>query len=303
VTRLEREGRVLWRKKMTAHHDAELRPDGKLAVLTFARHRIPGIHPEVDTRDDQVTLLDPDTGEVVGGFGFLDAVAGREAVFPPQAVGVSDQGGAPWVDLFHSNALEWMREEELFGTHPLYSRQHVLVTFRNQDRIAIFDAAFATVIWSWGGKDLDGPHDAQLLPSGNILLFDNGLARGWSRAVEVDPRTRTIVWSWEAHPRLSFSTASKGSVQRLPNGNTLLAESDRGRAIEVSPSGDVVWEFLCPHRVGTGERAAIVRMRWVDQTKVDLWLQKVASSRGLSRRSRKRYSCWWRGSPLHDSPG
>jgi hypothetical protein len=41
-----------------------------------------------------------------------------------------------------------------------------------------------------------------------------------------------------------------GAATRLPNGNTLATESDRGRAIEVTPDGDTVWEYLNPKRAG-----------------------------------------------------
>ncbi len=99
-----------------------------------------------------------------------------------------------------------------------------------------------------------------MLEDGHILLFDNGLGRGWSRAVEMDPVSGKITWEYRASPPESFYTASKGSVQRLANGNTLLAESDKGVAFEVTTAGEVVWRFICPHKVERGERAAIVRM-------------------------------------------
>ena len=41
-----------------------------------------------------------------------------------------------------------------------------------------------------------------------------------------------------------------GTAQPLANGNILIAESDRGRAIEVTTDGDIVWEFYNPHRAG-----------------------------------------------------
>jgi hypothetical protein len=36
----------------------------------------------------------------------------------------------------------------------------------------------------------------------------------------------------------------------LWNGNTLITESENGRAIEVTRGGRVVWEFNSPHRAG-----------------------------------------------------
>jgi len=41
-----------------------------------------------------------------------------------------------------------------------------------------------------------------------------------------------------------------GAADRLPNGNTLITESDGGRAFEVTQQAEVVWEFYNPHRAG-----------------------------------------------------
>jgi hypothetical protein len=37
---------------------------------------------------------------------------------------------------------------------------------------------------------------------------------------------------------------------RLPNGNTLVSESDSGRAFELTPEKEIVWEYLNPQRAG-----------------------------------------------------
>jgi hypothetical protein len=36
-------------------------------------------------------------------------------------------------------------------------------------------------------------------------------------------------------------------AQRLPNGNTLITEGMHGRIFQVTPSGEVVWEYLTPY--------------------------------------------------------
>jgi len=35
----------------------------------------------------------------------------------------------------------------------------------------------------------------------------------------------------------------------MPNGNTLIVESEPGRVFEVAPDGEIVWEFVSPHRL------------------------------------------------------
>jgi hypothetical protein len=49
-------------------------------------------------------------------------------------------------------------------------------------------------------------------------------------------------------------------VQRLPNGNTLITESDRGYVHEVTPEKETVWRFANPDVNEEGKRMAIWRM-------------------------------------------
>ena len=55
-----------------------------------------------------------------------------------------------------------------------------------------------------------------------------------------------------------FYSRKIGSNQRLPNGNTLIVESWGGRAFEVAPDGQIVWEFFSPHRAGETEELIAV---------------------------------------------
>ncbi|MBN2448347.1 MAG: aryl-sulfate sulfotransferase [Phycisphaerae bacterium] len=272
IMRQDWDGNIIWKQSFNSHHDIELTPDGNLVALTFIRRLVPQIHPTVPTRDDQITLLRPD-GTFIRSLSMINAISSNPSAFPMQPVKPSTLGGAPWMDLFHSNAIEWMHHANLFDKSPLYASDNILVCFRHQNRIAIFSWTGQAVVWSWGADELMGPHDAQVLENGHITVFDNGLGRGYSRAVELDPLTGKVVWEYKADPPSSFYTASKGSMQRLPNGNTLLAESDRGRAFEITPEGECVWEFISPHRINEHERAAIVRMKRYPHSYIDTILE------------------------------
>jgi hypothetical protein len=100
-----------------------------------------------------------------------------------------------------------------------------------------------------------------VLPSGNILVFDNGLGREWSRVVEMDPIARKIVWDYKAPEPGTFYTPAQGSSQRLPNGNTLITSSDQGKAFEVAPQGDVVWQFQNPNLSKSRKSIVMSRVR------------------------------------------
>ena len=79
-----------------------------------------------------------------------------------------------------------------------------------------------------------------MLANGRILIFDNGRYRGWSRVIELNPQTMAIEWQYRKE---GFYTLSQGYVQRLENGNTLVTESERGRAFEITREGEIVWEY------------------------------------------------------------
>jgi len=85
------------------------------------------------------------------------------------------------------------------------------------------------------------PHTVQRLEDGHTLIADGGIAhrdparRGTrSRVIEVDEAGNTV-WTFETDINWIHS------AQRLPNGNTLIADTGNDRVIEIDPSGNIVW--------------------------------------------------------------
>jgi hypothetical protein len=58
--------------------------------------------------------------------------------------------------------------------------------------------------------------------------------------------SRQIVWSYSPKASHGMTSHIGGSVQRLPNGNTLICSDTEGHIIEVTPDGDAVWEYINP---------------------------------------------------------
>lgn len=99
------------------------------------------------------------------------------------------------------------------------------------------------------------PHDIRRINNRNITLFDNG---DWhnpphSRGVEYEldevGKTATLVWEYRQDPDI-YSRAM-GSMQRLPNGNSLIGwgfASINGDPVltEVHPDGTVAFELFFP---------------------------------------------------------
>lgn len=285
VARFAWDGGLRWKRSIGAHHDVEVLSDGRILALVMEPRRIPAVDPDVDVRDDFVVELDGDGRErarhsihdwLAGGpaaFAFGDVAAHLEATNAERRDGVRD-----YVDLLHTNSIDPIELPSLVGTSPLHRADSWLLTSRHQDTIAIVGAEGGGLRFAWGRGVLDGPHDASWLANGRLLVFDNGLGRNWSRVVEVDPQAREIVWEYRGSPPESFYTASRGSAQRLPNGNTLVSNSGEGQAFEITPEGEIVWEFWNPERNQKGRRATLGRMRWLDPRWVDPLLARDRSA-------------------------
>jgi hypothetical protein len=260
LLRMSWDGSVVWRRGISAHHDAEVTPDGSIAALTFHFRSIPTVSEEHRVKDHRITLLTQD-GEVIEEHSLYDLLCSDPDVFTCRPVAPKTQKSEAFIDLLHANSVEFMRRPHLADRHPIYAPTNVLVSFRHQDAIAIFDWKHKRLVWAWGPDRISAQHDATVLENGNILLFDNGIDRSWSRVLELDPLSEEIVWEYKAPDPRQFFSLRKGSSQRLPNGNTLVANSDSGEAFEVTPDGGVVWRFLNPNADERGNRATIVRIQ------------------------------------------
>lgn len=273
LLRLSWDGNVIWNVDVSAHHDVEVTPRNQILTLTEDSRKRP-IHRRLEILDAMLMLLSHD-GEVVEELSLYETLITAPDVLKLEVKGVKRlrREGKRIIDLLHANSIEWMRHKHLEPRDPLYSASNVLISMRHQNAVAIIDWDSKRLVWAWGPGEILGPHDARMLENGNILLFDNGLKRKWSRVIEVNPLTRKIVWEYKAPTPTDFYTATRGGCQRLPNGNTLITDSNSGRVFEVTPDGEIVWEFLSPHLNEENHRATIVRMKRYEPAFIDRILQ------------------------------
>jgi outer membrane protein assembly factor BamB len=162
-------------------------------------------------------------------------------------------------DWAHTNTVEVLPDNALAKKDSRFRKGNVLFSMRNVDTIGVIDKETGEVVWAWGPGVLDKQHMPTMLENGNILVYDNGTARKYTRILEIAPATGEIVWEYRSDPPESFFSPTRGSNQRLPNGNTFIAESDSGRLFEVTPEGEIVWEFLNPDLTKAGKRMPLYR--------------------------------------------
>ena len=108
-------------------------------------------------------------------------------------------------DPLHTNAVNVVGAE-FAASHPFAEEGDLLLSFRELNAVGIVRPETEELVWATRGPWL-GQHDADPLPNGNILLFDNyggyQSEAGISRVIEFSPQTGEIAWTYggsDAHP-------------------------------------------------------------------------------------------------------
>jgi len=284
------DSRPLWEKRCAAHHDLAPAPDGSLYAIV-RDHRI---YRRMRVWFDAIVHLTAEGDElrrwstfdhlaelkaVLDTRSFLDTVldsalagrprTGKEATDIKAAVAKERYD----FDYFHINTISLLPETPLGRRDNRFREGNLLICLRNVNQIAILEKGSYRVLWAWGEGRLQWPHHPTMLKDGRILVFDNGIGRKYSRVMELNPVTEQIVWTYAAPQPEDFFSPARGSTQRLANGNTLVCESDRGRAFEITPAGEMVWLWLNPDREG-GRRRTVYRMMRLPHEAVDPLLHR-----------------------------
>jgi hypothetical protein len=273
LAKLDWDSKLLWKRDLFTHHDLTVGESGEIWVLVHDFAEIPFGDGKIPILDDYIVALSPE-GEVLRKVSIFELFGDvvKKSRFEAIARVMSETGREAieekrsLLDLFHTNSLERL-DRDIGG---MKTRGDFLICSKHIDLVSIVDLETNRVEWSWGAGQLQGPHQPSVLRNGNIMIFDNGTKRKYSRLIEVDPATNEIVWQYTAEPPESFYTATRGGAQELPNGNILVTESDAGRVFEITRDGRTVWEFYNPdlQKAGKFLRGAIYRMVRLDESAV-----------------------------------
>lgn len=258
--------RLLWSRSNEYHHDFAVGPSGEIHTFSEQIGPLAYLGREVPIADQWLTTLGPD-GEVRRRIHLqpllrdrIDPARLRAVLTLFRTAGPESDPYREASDVFHPNSVELLTRHSALG-----EPGQALICLRELDLVAVVDLEEPRIVWEWGPGELDRPHQPTVLPSGNLVIFDNGTNRGYSRLVEVDPATREIVWEYRGDPPESFWSWIRGGVQPLANGNLLVTESTRGRVFELTREGDVVWELWNPDRTPEGDvRKQIYRLIRLD---------------------------------------
>ena len=252
MVKVDRNSKLIWKNLANIHHDFAVAEDGRIYTLTheFRAKPVPGQrHLKPPLLEDFLAVISPD-GEIEKKISLLEALRN------------SPYGRDLWRifhftlwDPLHSNSVDVLDEQSaaaLSAKVPVAAPGQVLVGFRELDggTIALLDLDREAIVWALSGA-WKSQHDPDILPNGNILMFDNlgdFSPGGESRVVEVDPSHGGIVWSYNGTADRKLRSYWRAAQQPLPNGNVLITESQGARLVEVDRNGEVVWEYMNPVR-------------------------------------------------------
>ncbi|HPK66800.1 MAG TPA: arylsulfotransferase family protein [Thermoanaerobaculia bacterium] len=258
VVRLDARSQLVWAWRGATFNDLWPLPGGGFLVLTKEARTVPEIVPGREVLEDSVTELSPE-GRPVRSVSLLRALHDSpfREVLEPLSTGA---------DILHANTIQVL-DGRCAGRSPLYAEGNWLVSLREIDTVAIVDPVAGRAVWARRGP-WRRQHEPTLLSSCRILLFDNRGLDGASRVLEFDPLTGEIAWSWAGESGRPLFSPEAGTAERLANGNTMVVESEAGRAFEIGPEGEVVWEFVSPHRAGRANElvATLFEMRSVPRS-------------------------------------
>jgi hypothetical protein len=305
VAEVDWNGKVQWRygsqqQPVHQHHEIQRLSNGNTLVLGAVLRQLPDYHyPIIDNSIEEITPL----GKKVWSWSVADHL--DELGFSnAQLAMIRDSHDA---DFLHMNTAAPLGPNHWFDQgDKRFAPDNILFNSRNANVAVIVDRHTGKVVWRIGPdypalkldtalpRPLDqmiGEHDVHMIAAGlpgagNVLIFDNQGNAGFpptrqgffsaSRVIEVNPQTKQIVWEYTAEKSgqaiSTFYSAYISNAQRLPNGNTLINEGQSGRLFQVTPQGQVVWEYVSPfygkamprdHYVSnTVYRAYMVDYRW-----------------------------------------
>ncbi|MCB0318794.1 MAG: aryl-sulfate sulfotransferase [Bdellovibrionales bacterium] len=253
------EGNVVWEyiTPGPAHHDVH-RLDNGNTLLMYRREL---------TEEEKTSITDPDkkgseirtdiilevtpAGEIVWEWAAhehldLNSCGSKPCRKLPKVV----TSGKKVFDWTHSNTIAPIPENKWYDQgDKRFKPGNIVFMPRNMWQAMIIDKESKEIIWKYSGDykgGLSGGHEPHMIPkgypgAGNVLIFDNGRSRGFSVVLEINPTTNEVVWVYDVGGDL-YSQAA-GSMQRLPNGNTLISEDVGGRVFEVTPDKEIVWQY------------------------------------------------------------
>jgi hypothetical protein len=247
LVRLDACGHVLWRLHRQTHHSLYEDDDGNF--WTSERRKLkrplpdlPGHAPPI--RDYSILKVSPD-GKVLEQINAFELLKknGYNGILYSQSV--SNDDTRVHGDVLHLNDVEVFPNRLPEG---FFKHGDIMVSLRNVNAIVIIDPKnlkIKTIVMDRFIRQ----HDPDFVDGWTISVFDNnnvnqGPRDASSRLIKYSMRDGSVQVVFQGDRQHPFYSPIMGKHQWLSNGDVLLADAAEGRAIEVDPQGQVVWELI-----------------------------------------------------------
>lgn len=248
-------------EQYTTHHDVEFLPNGNILMLVWNSYSLAdsmakGFVPLEDIEYssgvwfEKIIEVNPETDEIVWSWDSFDHSGSAYNMIDISDKAKERKPG----DIMHANGLAYDSDRDLIfvtvnGFSEVWAIDHsTSIEEAASDEGGNYGAG-GRLVYRFGSDFLNAVHNPSVLENGNIMIFSNG-QRGQENALSTIYELKLpdylsyydkpeIVWSF-SHPDL-YSPYISGA-QRLPNGNTLIAEGDFG-LWEVNSDSQVVWQY------------------------------------------------------------
>ena len=170
------------------------------------------------------------------------------------------------LDYFHLNSIQILPKNDLEKSDKRFQKGNWLISVNFPKLMVILDKDSKSIVWFYNPKTyLHGP---RMQKNGNILYFHNG-EENCSKILEINPLNNSIVWEYNNDCSANFYSFNRGFAQRLPNNNTLITESTRGRAFEITMDKKIVWEWYHPNINEENKRLTFYRAIRIDKNLIE----------------------------------
>ena len=251
MVRMNACGETIWKLGLSRPHHSIFRDDEGYfwaSGLHWREQTIPEYaHLTTPFVDESMLRISPD-GEVVRDISIL------KVLYDSAFHGILQQSKKK-LDLTHMNDVEVL-SAELADAFPMFNEGDIMVSLRNLNLVVVVDGETERVKWHFS-HPLVRQHDPDFEPDGTIVIFDNnndttrdGSLWGQSRLLQINPADNGYTIAYPTSAEQPFYTQEGGKHQLLQNGNRLITEANTGRVFEVTPAGELVWNWVIEARDG-----------------------------------------------------
>lgn len=189
-------------------------------------------------------------------------------------------------DWIHANSVDYNEDlDQIVISSPFLNELWIIDHSTTLEQVSTHEGGAAgkggDLLYRWGNplaykkgtiqdQKLFGQHDVNWVDSsypygGQIIVFNNEMGENFSTVDILNPPINEagdyilddgvfgpseLSFRYSADPPESLYSGIMSGAEVLPNGNILICSSLQGKFIEVSPQGEIVWEYKSPITTG-----------------------------------------------------